>query len=202
MLTLHDRLFITDEQVEPLIRRIEGLQAVITRMKADQATLAQAEGLLRGQIAALHQERTTLAIEIVRHEDATVAAREGQQRHLKQLQDARETISDLEKKLAVAVKPSLIPKPHSGGAVDSTVASSAGDQAKRSQTQLLRARSKNNNPPDKSQVCYLFFYSFIYFYLFLFLGKGRDVGEGSFFFDSKYNINTFIGQTTNTKTTC
>lgn len=165
MLTLSHSSFISDEQVEPLIRRIEGLQAVIARMKADQATLSQAEGQLREQLAALHQERAKLASEVARHESATTVARESQQRHLKQLQEARETIADLEKKLALAVKPSAIPKPPSAvvsapagrTAVEPPPATttSAAEQAaaKRSQTQLLRARSKNNNPPDKSMVC-------------------------------------------------
>lgn len=121
-------------------------------MKTDQASLSQAEGQLRSQLAALHQERATLANEIAMHENATLAARESQQRTLKQLHESRETLSDLEKKLAAALKPSAIPKPHSAAA-DSAVASSTSEQARKSQTQLLRARSKNNNPPNKSQVC-------------------------------------------------
>jgi chorismate mutase len=80
-------------------------------MKADQATLAQAEGQLRAQLASLHQERAKLANEVAKHESATVIAHENQQRHLQQLQEARETISDLEKKLALAMKPTAIPKP-------------------------------------------------------------------------------------------
>jgi hypothetical protein len=120
-------------------------------MKTDHATLAQAEGQLHAQINALHRERTALAAEAAKHENAAQVALDELQRYQLQLQEAKDTITILEKRIAVMAKPSNIPKPQVN--VDrvekSEVGSGSLDQARRSQTQLLRARSKNNNPPTR-----------------------------------------------------
>lgn len=135
--------------MEPLIRRIEGLQEVIARMKSDHATVAKAEGQLRSQMETLHRERNTLAAEAARYENAAHNSNAELQSYRKRLKGAQDTIANLEKQLSMSLAriPSAVPKP--AALVKPSLTQSSSEQRK-SQTQLLRARTKNNNPPSQN----------------------------------------------------
>lgn len=126
------------------MRRIESLQAVINQMKSDQTSLLKTEGQLRDQLVSLQRERTRLSSDVADYENLAKSATEDLRSSQKQLQDAKETIAFLEKKIASMKASAISSKP------STTPASNTGGEAKRPQTQLLRARSKNNNPPTKS----------------------------------------------------
>lgn len=132
------------------MRRIEGLQAVINRMKEDQSSLSEAEGQLRAQIATLHKERAVLASDAAKSESTAKIAVDELEQCQKLLREAKDTIAILEKRIALSKKEEKSNVPRSKPLAAATERELPAPRKPHSQTQLLRARarSKNNNPPN------------------------------------------------------